>query len=100
MPATPQGLRILLGEEIEEMASEVIVPGGAASFAGDAALALVLAQQRGGHAAKQAQILGGGAVLEPAVVLPEDNVEHPVQPILDAPVAAGRPAQLLRAAGA
>src|SRR5215470_9688226 len=82
------------------MQAEVVVPGGAELLAADAALAVVLAEQRSRHAAEHRQVLGGGPVLEPAVVLAEDDVEHPVQPVLYPPVQPGSAAQLLGAASA
>src|SRR6266581_7460555 len=80
------------------MASEVIVPGGPEQLAADTALALVLAEQGSDHTAKHSQVLRSLSVLEPTVVLPEDHIQHPVQPVLDAPVTAGSAAQFLRAA--
>src|SRR5262245_1802850 len=80
------------------MEAESVIPAGAELLAADAALALVLAQQRGGHAAQHPQVLAGGPVLQPAVVLPEDHVQHPVQPVLHPPVIPRRRPQLRRAA--
>src|SRR5262249_57531028 len=80
------------------MEAEVIVPGGTELLATDAALALILAQQRGRHAAQHPQVLSSGPVLQPAVVLPEGHVQHPVQPVLYPPVQTCPASQLLRAA--
>src|SRR5262245_39235941 len=80
------------------MEAEVIVPGGAELLAADATLAAVLAEQRDGDAAQRSQVLCGGAVLEPAVVFSEDDVEHPMQAVLDAPVQPGSAAQFKGAA--
>src|SRR3982751_6539257 len=80
------------------MEAEVIVPGGAELLAADAALAVVLTEQRSRHAAEHRQVLGGRPVLQAAVVLPEDDVEHPVQPVLYPPVQTRRATQLLGAA--
>src|SRR5262249_54224241 len=96
--SSAQGLRRLWGEEIEKMEAEVIVPGGAKQLAADTALALILAKQGRDHASQQPQILRRRAVLQPAVVLPEDDVQHPVQPILDTPVPTAGAAQLRGAA--
>src|SRR5262249_42976128 len=82
------------------MEAEVVVPGGAELLAADAALAVVLAEQRSRHAAEHHQVLGGRPVLQAAVVLPDDDVEHPVQPVLHAPVPPRRAAQLRGAAAA
>jgi hypothetical protein len=65
------------------MGAEVIVPGGPPQLAADAALAPVLAEQGGGYPPQQTEVLRRRAVLEPAVVLPEDHVQHPVQAVLD-----------------
>ena len=64
------------------MEAEVIVPGSTPQLAADAALALVLAEQRGRYPPPQPQVRRRRAVLEPAVVLPEDHVQHPVQAVL------------------
>src|SRR5579862_2653412 len=47
-----QGQRILLPQEIEEMAPEVVVQGGAHALGGGAPLARVLPQQRQDHLAQ------------------------------------------------
>src|SRR3954462_1265963 len=78
------------------MAPEVIIPGGTELLAADAALALLLTQQRDGDAAQHPQVLPGCPVLEVVVVLAEQNVQYPVQTVLDAPVPPRCAAQLLR----
>src|SRR4051812_29198143 len=76
------------------MEAELVVPGGPPQLAADAALALLLAEQGGDYPAQHPQVLRRRAVLEPASVLPEDDIQHPVQPVLDPPVPAGGAAQL------
>ncbi len=68
------------------MSAEVVVPGGAAHLAADTAFAGVLTQQGHGHPAQQGQVLRRRAVLQPAVVLPEGHIQHPVQAVLDGPM--------------
>src|SRR5438270_8938225 len=82
------------------MTTEVIIPGGPELLAADAALALLLTQQREGDAPQQPQVLPGRPVLEMVIVLAEQNVQHPVQTVLDAPVPPRCAAQLLRTAWA
>src|SRR5262245_35115127 len=76
------------------MEAELVVPGGPQQLAADATFALILAEQGSDYPAQHPQVLRRGAVLEPAGVLPEDDIQHPVQPVLDPPVPAGGPAQL------
>src|SRR5262245_35642833 len=80
------------------MEAELIVPGGAEHLAADTALAVVLAQQGGYHATEHPQVLSRGPVLEPTVVLPENDIQHPVQSVFDAPVPPCGAAQLHGAA--
>ena len=72
------------------MKEEVVIPAGALALALDAALALVLADQRQGDAAQPPQVIRRVARPRPALVLPEDNIQHPVQAVLDPPVPADR----------
>src|SRR5262245_5498648 len=80
------------------MESELIVPGRPQQLAADTALTPLAAEQGRSDPTQQAQVLRGRAVLEPAVILPKDHVQHPVQAVLDAPVASRRAAQFLSAA--
>src|SRR2546423_2808617 len=82
------------------MAPEFIVPGGAEQLATDTALAGVLAEQGRRHTPKHPQVFRRRTVLETAVVLPEDHIQHPVQTVLDTPVPSRGAAQFRRAAAA
>src|SRR5436309_10790765 len=79
------------------MSAELIVPGGAEHLATDTAPTGVLAEQGRRHAPKHPQVFRRRAVLEPAVVLAEDHIQHPVQTVLDPPVSARGAAQFRRA---
>src|SRR5258708_40144524 len=70
------------------MKEVVIVAAGAVAFALDGAFAVVLADERKGNATQPGQVLGRVPGASPTLVLPEDHVEHPVLPVLNAPVAA------------
>src|SRR5438105_2178402 len=80
---------------MKEMESEVVVPGSPQQLAADAALAVVLPQQGGSHPAQLPHVLPGRAVLEPAVVFPEDHIQHPVQAVLNPPMSPRGAAQFL-----
>src|SRR3954447_26842801 len=82
------------------MASELIVPGGAEQLTTDTALAGVLAEQGRRHTPKHPQVFRRRAVLETAVVFPEDHIQDPVQTVLDTPVPPRGAAQFRRAAAA
>jgi hypothetical protein len=59
---------------------EVVVPGGAEALAFDAgALVRVLSPEVKGEMAQDRKGLGGMARSDPALVLGEDNIEHPVE---------------------
>ena len=47
----------------------------------------LLLQQRDRQPAQQRKVLRTMSEAEPAVILPEAHVQHPVQPVLDPPVA-------------
>src|SRR5262245_11368669 len=81
------------------MSEEVGVPAGALALALEAALALVLPQQRYRHAPEHRQVLSRVAGPGPALVLAEHHVQDPVQPVLDAPVPPDRGGELPRADG-
>src|SRR3712207_5704896 len=104
--ATPTGLagqgrRILWGlgrggrgEAGEERGEVVLVEGGGEALGGDAPGAGgVAAQQVEGEVAQGGEVPGGVAGADPAGVLAAGHVEDPVQPVLDAPVAADEPAE-------
>src|SRR5262245_57010805 len=82
------------------MTAGVVATGGAAELVSDTALATILAAKARHHAPQQPQVLRRRAVLEPTGVFPEDDVQHPVQPILDPPVSPAGAAQFLGAAPA
>src|SRR5262245_54708509 len=82
------------------MEPELIVPGGPEQLAADTALAGVLAEQGRDHAPQHPQVLRSRAILETTVILPKDDIQHPVQTVLDPPVSPGGAAQLLRTAPA
>src|ERR1051326_8883041 len=77
------------------MESEFIVPGGAAQLATDTALTVVLAEQGHRHTPEHSHVFRRRAILALTVVLPEDHIQHPVQTVLDTPVAPGGAAQFL-----
>src|SRR6266487_3055203 len=77
------------------MKEGVVIPAGALPLALDAALALVLADQRQRDPPQPRQVLRRVARPRPASVLPEDDVQHPVQAVPDPPVAADRLGQPL-----
>src|SRR6516225_11700549 len=54
---------------------------------GDAAFAVVVAEQRQGHLPQPGQVLRRVALPRAAAVLAEQHVQAPVLPVLDAPVA-------------
>jgi hypothetical protein len=62
------------------------VPAGAHAAALQADGRLRLAQQVHGHVPDHGHVLGRVTGPEPGEVVPEHDVEHPVQPVLDAPV--------------
>ena len=75
------------------MQPELIVPGGAEYLAADAAFAAILPEQGGHHAPQHPQVLRRRPVFQPTVVLPENDIQHPVQTIFDVPMSPGASAQ-------
>ena len=72
-----------------------MVPGGDFLFGADATLfGGVLAQEVEGHVAQGGQMVGGVAGAHAALVLAQGDVEHPVEGVFDAPVAADGAGQL------
>lgn len=84
-----QGDRILAAKEFEQA---IVVPSGEESFSLDAAfLGGFPAEEVEGHVADAAEVFGGMAFANAALVLGEAHIEHVVQFVLDAPVTPNGP---------
>ena len=74
----------LASDDLEHV---VVVPGRHfASTASAGSATAVSGDKVEGDFAPEGEVMGGGAVAHPAVILAEGDVEHPVQGVLDAPV--------------
>src|SRR5882762_9592059 len=90
----------MLIEPAEQCFEEVGVPAGLLALDLDAAFAVVLPQQRQGHAPQPGQVLRRVPGPHPAVVLAEHYVEEPMDLVLDAPMAPYPGRQALHPGGA
>src|SRR4051812_14219163 len=87
-----QGSRMSLGcDDLEHVA---VVPSSLLAPATEAGLgAPVPGAQVEGDLAKQSEVARSRPVAHPAVILPEGNVQHPMQRVLNAPMSADCPDQ-------
>jgi hypothetical protein len=81
----PKAIALGGGEEVEE---EGVVPAGAFDLAAGGALVAVGAQDVEGEAAQAGEVFGRMILAGAHPVLVEDDIEHPVQAVLDLPVGA------------
>src|SRR5215211_8449405 len=81
---------------LDQRGHEAVVPGGRFALALEARLRGVGAGRVQSDLAQERQIARRGALAHPARILAETNVEHPMQPVLDRPMAADGRCELLR----
>jgi len=93
----PQGLRILsLGDLQEESPQDVVVPSGGLAFADQAAFSLsVLVQNHERELPQHRRNLRAVSLPNAARILCKSDTQHPVQLVLDRPVAANGLGQTL-----
>src|ERR1700674_3810454 len=72
----------------DEACEEVVVPCGDFAFEAQAVFSGSFPDQVEGHVLESCEIGGGVIGADTAFVVAEDHVHHPVQAILDGPVAA------------
>src|SRR5262245_22486999 len=77
------------------MSEKVVAPAGLLAFTLEAAPAPVLLKQRRRHAPQHRQVLRGAPSPRTASALPGDHVRYTTQPVLHAPMPAGRLRRLL-----
>jgi hypothetical protein len=71
-----------------ETCEEVVVPGGDFAFGAEAWLAGSFADQIVGHVFEGGEVGGGVLGADAAFVVAEDHVHHPMEAVLDRPMAA------------
>ena len=85
-----QGQRTLSCFCGKDLHQEVVVPTGDLALAFDAVIHRMLLQQANAKTAKPGEIVGQTSLTRPTLVFVERYVEHPMQRVLNAPMATHR----------